>query len=433
MNRSESLTSKLVAAFSSQVGLFIGDVLITILVARTLGPAGKGLFSLTATVAATVTILTHLSLSTGATHLAGRFPHLRPALAGNSLALAIGWGGIVTAIFALCLTGSWPQHLAALDARLWGMALAAVIPLLLLEYGNGLVLGMDQIKLFSYTNLARETLLLLALAGLAFAGVMSAYTTAAVWVTSALVAGIFLFISTIRRLDSPPFVSIPTLKSTLRLSLQTHTANLFGSLKLRADPIMLGLFMQATDVGYYSIATAMVMSLWYLPAAVAQVLLPLVSGRGDIEGNRLTPLITRVSFGAVAVLAVIMALTSKWVIVLLIGEKFLPAVQPLLILLPGTTIFSLAKILSSDLMGRGLPKYGMMISMIAFLVNILAGILLIPKFGMAGAAAATSVTHAFSGLMFLHYFLVESGASASEVLIPRREDFDLLLRRSRGR
>ncbi len=426
----ETLPVKLIAAFTSQLGMLVGGVLITVLIARSLGPSGKGIFTLTMSVATTITTLVHFSISAGNAHYCGRQPEMRSAMVGNSIALALIWGGLVTGACALFLRGEWVRHLAGLDQRLWWMALVAVIPLLLLEFSNGLVIGMDRIRRFSLITLGQEIALLIGLAVLVLRGAMSPHTAVALCVTMTLLGGLFMLFHAISQLESAPYVDSAAFIKVVGMSIPSHVAYLFATLRLRADPVLIAMFLQSADVGYYSIATAMVAALRYLPNAIYIVLLPLVSGRGDEAGNEFTPVIVRLVFGLVVLAAFFLGLTGKWLISTFVGERYLPALPALLLLLPGATIYSLAIMLSGDLMGRGRPQYGLIVSTVAFFANILAYILLIPRFGIAGAAAASSVTSAFAGLMFLHYFLQESGASLSDVLLPRMSDIRLILNRS---
>jgi len=426
---SESLPGKLAAALTGQIGLMVIGILTTMILARVLGPTGKGLFTLCLTAASSIVIIAHGSLAAGSAYYGGRHPETRPGLVGNGLAMSFLWGGALTAVCGLLLQGNWIQRFAALDPRLWWMAVFAIIPLLLIEYAGGMVIGFDAIRSFSLTLLTRELLLLVGLLILIKLQAASAYTSVAVWVVATVLGSIMMLSHALRRLEAPPRIEPEVFKKISLISIQGHAANLFGTLKLRFDPLMLAWFLAPADVGYYSIATAMVAGLWYLPSAISQVLLPLVSGRGDVEGNRLTPVIVRIGFAGVVLGAIGLALLGKILIIWLPGANYLPALPALLVLIPGAVIYSLAKMLSGDLMGRGKPMYGMIISTAAFFANIVAGVLLIPRFGIIGAAAASSVTHAFTGLMFLYYFLHESGMPASQVLIPQWGDLQLILRK----
>lgn len=422
----ESLPVKLAAALTGQFGQMFTGVVATTILARTLGPAGKGLFTLALTVVVSGVAIIHLSVSAANSHFAGRYPETRRALVGNSIALAFLWGGLVTAACGLFLGGARSKSYPDLDQRLWGMALAAILPLLVYEFSCGLVMGLNAIRRFSLTILGRDLLFVVGLVVLVGLRSATPHTTFAVWVLVAVVGAAIMLRHSLVVLAAAPEMDIWLMGRTVKFGLQTHGANLFSTLKLKVDPILLALFLTPADVGYYSIATAMVAGLWYLPAGVAQVLVPHVSGQGDAAGNVLTPLLARLGFGSVVAAAVVLAVMGRRLIIWLPGPDYLPALPALILLLPGAALYSLAKMLSGDLMGRGRPQYAVFVSSVAFIANLIAAFFLIPRFGIIGAAAASTVTHAFTGLMFLHYFLQESGARARDVLIPQAGDFRLL-------
>jgi O-antigen/teichoic acid export membrane protein len=72
--------------------------------------------------------------------------------------------------------------------------------------------------------------------------------------------------------------------------------------------------------------------------------------------------------------------------------------------MPGVVALSISKILTSDLAGRGLLQYGAYSSAISLVATVVCDLLLIPKWGIAGAAVASNLLlHRHNrGLDFLH-------------------------------
>lgn len=55
------------------------------------------------------------------------------------------------------------------------------------------------------------------------------------------------------------------------------------------------------------------------------------------------------------------------------------------------------RILANDLYGRGKPELNIYVSLVSVMLNIILNILWIPKFGIAGAASATSARQSKCG------------------------------------
>jgi len=90
--------------------------------------------------------------------------------------------------------------------------------------------------------------------------------------------------------------------------------------------------------------------------------------------------------------------------VLLYSSAFLPAVRPLQILLPGIVALSVGRVLANDVAGRGRVMLNNYAGLVTVATNVILNILWIPKYGIAGAALAStgSYTLAFFTQLFLY-------------------------------
>ncbi len=418
----ESLLAKLTATFGGQTGLFLFGTAVQIVVSRALGPSGKGLFSLTLLSANTLVILAHGSLSAANSHFMGRFPDARRALVGNSFLLALVWGAIVALVAYFFIIVQHVSFVPDLGSRLWLIALAAIIPLMLLEFSHGLVMGLDWIRRFSLTLLLTELLVFVGVALLWWMGKLTVLTAVLVWFSARTICAFLQAGSAWWRVGWRIAISFHWFKRVTRFILQAHVANVFSFLKQRIDMFIIAYYLTAQDVGYYSIAFGMLMVLWYLPTAISQVLIPHISWRDNQAGDQLTPKLSRFGFSISVICAVLIASLGWLLIKIMFGEAFLPAYPALLLLLPGGIIYTLAKMMAGDLIGRGLPKYAMWISIFAFVGNVVINLILIPKFGIVGAAIASSITHGFTGSMFFYAFKRESGIRTLDALLVTRSD-----------
>ena len=92
-------------------------------------------------------------------------------------------------------------------------------------------------------------------------------------------------------------------------------------------------------------------------------------------------------------------------------------------LLPGVIIIAVAKILTSDLGGRGRPEIGMFSALASLAINVPLNIILIPKWGISGSAVATSLTYIFASLIVMISFKKISKSSWSDFLLIKAQDF----------
>lgn len=422
----ESLGFKLTSSFAAQITAFLLGTTSQIIVARALGPEGKGLFSLALFLATALFTLVRFSYSGAIAHYMGRYPQDRPALVGNGFFLAVVWGGLAT-VLALSLADDLHRRwFAQLQLQQVTAVMVALVPMLMMEYSGGALLGLDWLGRFNLGMIVKELLLLTGLLALNHYRRLSVDGALAVWVGANLLAALFQAASAFFGLKGCITVDFRKMLPMTKFALKGHVAGVFSFLKQRFDIFLVAYFLSPSDVGVYSVAAGMVLVLWYLPGAVAQVLIPYVARRDDQAANRMSPRLVRLGFIATALAGVALGASGWMLIDLMFGAAFLGAYPALLVLLPGAVVYSLAKMLAGDLLGRGLPQYASMVSVAAFVLNVAINYFFIPRFGIIGAAMASTLTHSFTGLMFLYYFCRESGVKAAEVVVPRRQDlYDL--------
>ncbi len=152
---------------------------------------------------------------------------------------------------------------------------------------------------------------------------------------------------------------------------------------------------QAT--GYYRGALMIAEFLWFVPNALQMVFLHSSSelwSKG--ETKRITALVsraTRYNLSLTLLLALGLAALASDFVPLYFGSEFEASVLPLLLLLPGALGFALARPIFAVGQGKGELRILIAATGTAALMNLVMNLLLIPRFGMAGAAVATSTSY----------------------------------------
>lgn len=427
-----SLISKLASAFGGQIGAFLFGFLAQMILAQNLGAAGKGAFSLVILIVVLIHQFIHGSFESANSHFTGRFPESGPSIVGNSLLLALVTGLTVTVLFRNNAEWILARTYPDVDLSLVKLTLLTLTPLLLLEYSSGIVRGQDRIGRSSFILAVRELLFVAGLAILLLVEQLTVGTALALWVTTAVVVALFAFWSAWSGMRFQINLNFPLYVRMWKYAVQGHTANLTGFLRMRLDMFILALYLDMESIGYYSITFAIIQLLAYLPRAVSQVLVPHISWRQDSAGDRITPILCRTTFFVSFLCGLGMIALGYPVIVFVFGIEFAPAYMPLVVMVPGAVVHTLATSLAGDLAGRGKPQYAMKISAVMLVMNVAVNFALIPTLGMIGAAIAASVTQAVAGLLFLLAFRKESGVPLLTTLIVQRDDVVMLVRLLKG-
>lgn len=145
------------------------------------------------------------------------------------------------------------------------------------------------------------------------------------------------------------------------------------------------------DVGYFGRGQQLAMAV----VTTSQAVLPLLFSRwATLAEDRLTrhlELVMRFLATFSVVLVAVLAVGAKTFVLVLYGERFLPAVVPMMILLPGTMCFLLSKVVTQFLGSRGLPELSIGMLALGVAVNAAGSVLLIPRMGIHGAAVASTL------------------------------------------
>lgn len=212
------------------------------------------------------------------------------------------------------------------------------------------------------------------------------------------------------------------LSRMLRYAGLAYVANLAQFLNYRVDIWIVQHFTGSATLGLYALAANLAMMLWMLPRATATVLLPAVAAGEDGTGFAETARLGRLALSATVVVAVPLALLSSWWITLLYGGDFLGSAGPFAILLVGCVPFTLCVIQAAALAGVDRQDVNLRASLIGLVVTVILDLALIPRYGIDGAAAASSVSYLVTTVAVLWTFSRLGSLRLAACVLPQRGD-----------
>ncbi len=177
---------------------------------------------------------------------------------------------------------------------------------------------------------------------------------------------------------------------------------------MRIDLIMIKEMLGEKEVGLYSAATR-ISEVWYfIPMLLTNSLFPSIVNAKKVSEElyyaRLQRLYTLMVWTAIAI-ALPMTFLSGWLITILFGEAYRDAGQVLMIHIWAGVFVFLGVASGQWLVNEGLQKYSAINTTVGAFVNILLNFLLIPKFGICGAAIATVLSYSIAAYFMNFVFL----------------------------
>lgn len=207
----------------------------------------------------------------------------------------------------------------------------------------------------------------------------------------------------LRAVFDRPDPSFPRRSLLMFNSLSVILILLMNSL-YEVDILLLRIMRGSVETGFYKAALVVAEFLWFVPTALQTVLLHSTSELWMEDRTAtvtaLAARVTRYTLLFVTLLALgLFALADEFV-PLYFGQEFSAAVAPLIFLLPGTIGFAVARPVFAIGQGKGSLRPLVAATGIAAALNLLLNLVLIPRYGMRGAAVATSV--GYGSMLALH-------------------------------
>ena len=132
--------------------------------------------------------------------------------------------------------------------------------------------------------------------------------------------------------------------------------------------------------------------------------------------------LTRTTLALSIGLAIPAAILGPRLVRLVYGAQFADAGVALRLIIPGVVAYSVVAVLSRYLTGRGRPGTGTLILLLGLAINIVANLILVPRYGILGAAMASSLSYGLTAAVMLAVFIRLSGRGLAETLIVRPSD-----------
>jgi len=222
-------------------------------------------------------------------------------------------------------------------------------------------------------------------------------------------------------------LSTGDLRLLFNFSIVVFIANLVQFFAYRADYWLINYFKGENELGVFSQANRFAQMMWVLPNILAAILIPLIAAPGDAFNEkglvRLVRVINYLNILAVAAI-ILIALLSYGVF---LPESFSTGFYPLLLMLPGYYFFCMNILLAAFFSSRRLLWVNFIGSALCFIVIILADLLLIPAFGIRGAAIADSIAYSAATIYSIISFMRHSSCSFVDLFRISRTDWSYWL------
>jgi len=362
-----------------------------VVIARELGPTGRGLYAVAVAMGAIGVQFGNLGLQLSNTYHVAKDRALLPALIGNTLAVVLGaW--VVTLLGGIGFV-FWPE-LSPVHGTLLMLALASVPVGLAYLLTQGLLLGVNEVRAYNQIECGSKllALALISVPALLHRGTVELFF--GITLLSAIVSFLCAFLRLRRVSTAPPGLSLEVFRQSIGTGINAYMILFFGFLVLRIDLLMVKYMLGATEAGYYSISQILSENTMMFPVVVGMLLFPKLSAtKGKEEKTRLANKAVLATAALMLPVVVIAALAAAPIISIAFGRNYLPAVAPFVWLMPGTYFLGIETVMVQLLNSEGFPLVIVAAWVADTIVNIAVNFWAIPRYGITGASVVSSVCY----------------------------------------
>ena len=246
------------------------------------------------------------------------------------------------------------------------------------------------------------------------------------YLTSALVVALF----SRQRVSVAEAATTPSTDVSIRRELTQYGSRTYlrqiGMMAMsRGDVFLVGHFLGVAGVGVYSVAVTLSEVMTRFPDAVGWVLMPRSAGAADNAAQLRSARYARLSMLMAAVLALPYLAAANVLVNIALPESFRGVVTVLALLMPGVVASCISRVLGADLVGRGHAAVVARTTWATAGIVLCADLVLIPAFGLAGAAAANSIAQIAAALVMARVYGREAGLDLRTLLMISGQDLDL--------
>ena len=409
------LGGKLVA----NVGYFVG----VSIVARALGPSGRGTVAFVTV--STLLVATLASLGVGAAAVV--FIPKRPEVRGRLFTSGVLFVALSSLVIGTLVIGTMIAVGAEPDgvsAALFAVCIPGAAALALMDLGLSYMVAVGRTFDYTITVAVSPWLYPVLLALVAAFGTINVASTVAVWFVGSAASGVLALLISGRALGVGA-LDRALLAEVVPFGFRAWLGGLAGSLNFRIDQVLMGFLATEAALGIYAVAVNVSEVVLYIPSVVGVLLVPLVARTHSDARDGAVARVFRLSLLVTLGTSLVGALLGVVLIPAWFGSAYDASVTPFLLLLPGSLGFVAMRLFSNALLGSSRPGRSSLAPVVALVLGVALDFALIPPYGASGAAIAASGALVAGGIAAIVVYYRPSRIELGEIM-PRPSDLSEL-------
>jgi O-antigen/teichoic acid export membrane protein len=224
-------------------------------------------------------------------------------------------------------------------------------------------------------------------------------------------------------------INFKDIKEVVNYGFKMYLVSITNILNYRLDNFIVNYFLGAKSLGIYVMAVAFADAIGKISHTSSLVLFSRAPSLKGKQLNNTTPLLLKFTLLATILSILVLIVAGKQIINLLFNEQYNQSYYTVLYLIPGVLALCIFRILYHDLAGRNHAKYGTIGTILGLIVTLIFDFILIPMYGIKGAAVTSSIAYTTSCVFIIHMYLKITKIDIVDLLIIQPKEFNSYIKK----
>lgn len=424
------LTTNILRTFSTQVPSLIISIISGIFLTRLLGAEGKGVYALFYANIEIMVMIFVFGCDMGIIYFGSNKKISEQKLQGISLSiLAIFIPLLTVIIFSSNVDFLFPHNYDALFFRFF------LLVMFILQVINTLISAfLKTKKSFKYINrislynsifnvVTYFSLFLLNTKGYLSVDVSFIFKTSLVILAINTLMWGYSFAKELKFHPNFKLSFFKDIKPFFKYIFPVFISLIINFLNYRFDIWLVSYFKGNVQLGLYVLAVNFAQFILLYSKIIGGVMMPYLSEDNHKQRVKYFTIYSRINFVSIIAMITVLAVIGDILLVLLYGKEFTNSAAPFKILLIGMIFTAMSQLFSIMLFSKGRNNVALLANSVGLVSTVILDLLLIPKYGIIGAAWATSASYFALFLVLLVYLLVKEKIALIDLFLIKRTDF----------
>lgn len=424
MKPKHSTAFDILTTFVTKILFLGGSFIISVILARLLGPEGKGQVTALFVIPNLTITLANLGIRQASAYYIGQKKYTIQEILSSSLLL---W--IISSVVSMIIVFAYYLIPSTSNYTVLMMAIgASYVPVkVFIAYMNGILQGQQKITILNVKfiiDLIVHIVLVILLVWVFDFGVVGAAAAKLLTVFAVIYYSIHI-VSQSAKFKLKYIKGVP--QDLFKKGIIFALAVFVLQLNYKIDIVFLENMVDSYDLGLYSVGVALAELIWQLPAAIAVVLFTRsANSLSDEEAGQRSAKLLRITWIPLIIASIIFWIIAPVFVQIVYGNAYAESGQVIRILLPGIALMVLFKILNANLSGRGKPLFALRIYIVTLIVNIVLNLILIPTYGIYGAAMASTISYTLGAIVFTLAYHKLTSIPYRDLFIINKKDMEII-------